>query len=73
MIGKVAPAFRSILTNSDGPLMDLFGQFVDNAPAPLDAPGPGHPASARWPRPMARPPTPQPLPANPFQTAEAHR
>ena len=28
LVGKLAPAFRSILSNSDGPLMDLFGQFV---------------------------------------------
>lgn len=27
LITKLAPAFRSILSNSDGPLMELFGQF----------------------------------------------
>jgi regulator of protease activity HflC (stomatin/prohibitin superfamily) len=27
LVGKLAPAFRSILSNSEGPLMDLFGQF----------------------------------------------
>ena len=30
-VGKIAPAFRSIMSNSDGPLMDLFGQFVKAA------------------------------------------
>jgi regulator of protease activity HflC (stomatin/prohibitin superfamily) len=35
LIGKLAPSFHSILTNSDGPLMDLFSQFTRNpAPAP---------------------------------------
>ena len=28
LIGKLAPAFRTILANSDGPLMELFGQFA---------------------------------------------
>ena len=28
LIAKIAPAFRSILSNSDGPLMELFGQFT---------------------------------------------
>ena len=28
LIGKLAPAFRTILSNSEGPLMDLFGQFT---------------------------------------------
>jgi hypothetical protein len=27
LVSKLAPAFRSIMTNSEGPLMDLFGQF----------------------------------------------
>jgi regulator of protease activity HflC (stomatin/prohibitin superfamily) len=28
LVGKLAPGFRSILSNSEGPLMDLFGQFT---------------------------------------------
>jgi regulator of protease activity HflC (stomatin/prohibitin superfamily) len=28
LVGKLAPGFRSILTNSEGPLMELFGQFL---------------------------------------------
>jgi regulator of protease activity HflC (stomatin/prohibitin superfamily) len=27
LVGKLAPAFRTILSNSEGPLMELFGQF----------------------------------------------
>lgn len=34
LIEKVAPAFRSIMTNSDGPLMDLFGTFSKPAARP---------------------------------------
>ena len=33
LVGKLAPAFRSILSNTDGPLMGLFGQF-SRAPEP---------------------------------------
>jgi regulator of protease activity HflC (stomatin/prohibitin superfamily) len=28
LVGKLAPGFRSILSNSEGPMMDLFGQFT---------------------------------------------
>ena len=28
LVGKLAPAFQSILSNSEGPLMDLFSQFT---------------------------------------------
>jgi regulator of protease activity HflC (stomatin/prohibitin superfamily) len=28
LIGKIAPSFHSILSNSEGPLMDLFSQFT---------------------------------------------
>ena len=28
LIGKLAPSFRTILSNSEGPLMELFGQFT---------------------------------------------
>lgn len=34
MIGKLAPSFQTILSNSDGPLMDLFGQFARPGPVP---------------------------------------
>src|SRR5262249_48040496 len=28
LLGKLAPSFRTILSNSEGPFMDLFGQFT---------------------------------------------
>lgn len=49
LIGKLAPSFRSILTNSDGPLMDLFGQFAKSAPKRRESsssPGAGSHASS---------------------------
>jgi regulator of protease activity HflC (stomatin/prohibitin superfamily) len=33
MVGKLAPAFRTILSNSEGPLMELFSQFSRPSPA----------------------------------------
>jgi regulator of protease activity HflC (stomatin/prohibitin superfamily) len=70
LVGKLAPGFRSILSNSDGPLMDLFGQFVKSSgrqpagPSPVVNPAPApKPASE-----AAR--TPE-LPQPPFASAEA--
>lgn len=37
LVGKLAPAFQSILSNSEGPLMDLFGQFTREAKLPTPA------------------------------------
>lgn len=43
LVSKLAPSFRSILTNSEGPLMELFGQFThpgsaaNHKPAPVSA------------------------------------
>lgn len=31
LVGKLAPAYRSILSNSDGPLMEIFRQMSSNA------------------------------------------
>ncbi len=31
LLGKIAPSFRTILGNSEGPLMDLFSQFTQRA------------------------------------------
>ncbi|WP_435017882.1 SPFH domain-containing protein [Tundrisphaera sp. TA3] len=54
LVRKVAPAFRSIMTNTDGPLMGLFDQFSAPSPRP-PSPAPG---------PVAAPaPTPTPAPA----------
>ena len=41
LIGKLAPSFQTILSNSEGPLMDLFSQFTERPevaalPAPVD-------------------------------------
>jgi hypothetical protein len=65
LVGKLAPAFRSILSNSDGPLMELFGQ--------LSQPGAGAPPRGASPG-LAEVPTPlhntpnasSTLPAQPF-------
>lgn len=32
LVGKLAPGFRSIMTNTEGPLMDLFSQFSREVP-----------------------------------------
>ena len=73
MIGKLAPAFRTILTNSDGPLMDLFSQFAADASAPTPV---STPAPSTAPGPLAGeggPGDPASIPSNPFSTAEANR
>ena len=64
LISKLAPSFRSIMSNSDGPLMDLFGQFVK----------PGTGTNANSPR-TARATAPPALeagelPNNPFTTSK---
>jgi regulator of protease activity HflC (stomatin/prohibitin superfamily) len=63
LVGKLAPGFRSILTNSDGPLMELFGQFVKPASrkGPATSPNPS----------TAGPPQAGDLPAPPFASSEA--
>jgi regulator of protease activity HflC (stomatin/prohibitin superfamily) len=44
LIGKLAPAFQTILSNSEGPLMDLFSQFTPgSAPANRSTPVAGRP------------------------------
>ncbi|RUL82777.1 SPFH domain-containing protein [Tautonia sociabilis] len=72
LLGKVAPAFRSILTNSDGPMMDLFGQFISDPSGPPPAPSPA-PSSAPGPMAGDESTDPDTIPVDPFQTAEAHR
>jgi regulator of protease activity HflC (stomatin/prohibitin superfamily) len=44
LLAKIAPSFRTILGNSEGPLMELFKQFTDRA-AP--APSQSRPAAGR--------------------------
>ena len=39
LIGKLSPSFRTILSNTEGPLMELFGQFTrESTPSPLRKP-----------------------------------
>ncbi len=71
LVGKLAPGFRSILTNSDGPLMDLFGQFVKHPERKQAEPSSpvAHPAPA--PKPAAEASRTPELPQPPFASAEA--
>jgi len=66
LVGKLAPGFRSILTNSDGPLMELFGQFVktskEKRPSPSESP-----STSTTPNVTQKPE----LPATPFLSTEA--
>ena len=73
LIGKLAPSFHTILSNSEGPLMDLFSQFTRN-PAPESQSGPvagrgeATPASASAPESIRRASTD--LPQHPFASEE---
>jgi regulator of protease activity HflC (stomatin/prohibitin superfamily) len=66
LVGKLAPGFRSILSNSEGPLMDLFGQFVKTST---------HKGSTAEVKPIAKPAAEAAraaeLPQPPFASAEA--
>jgi regulator of protease activity HflC (stomatin/prohibitin superfamily) len=59
LVGKLAPAFRTILGNSEGPLMDLFSQFTQQRPAKSRAQSP--PLAGPAPRPSVGP-TSSPVP-----------
>jgi regulator of protease activity HflC (stomatin/prohibitin superfamily) len=70
LVSKIAPAFRTILSNSEGPLMELFGQFTrvpethaTDRPAPRPASSPPRSAETR------NRPNPE-LPSEPFTRAE---
>ncbi|WP_152051933.1 SPFH domain-containing protein [Tautonia marina] len=79
LIGKLAPAFQSILSNSDGPFMELFGSFVSDTPTPgltpMPAPSPRSPDPSAGSDPLANgdTDTSESLPNNPFRTAETNR
>jgi regulator of protease activity HflC (stomatin/prohibitin superfamily) len=64
LVGKLAPSFRTILSNSEGPLMDLFGQFTS-------APGPRLPSSKATASAETRRATAVELPESPFSSPEA--
>ena len=38
LLGKIAPSFRTILGNSEGPLMELFSQFTQRPEKPRSLP-----------------------------------
>ena len=62
LLGKLAPSFRTILGNSEGPLMDLFSQFTRalRQAAVVAGRGPGLVATS-----TARRPAPRPRPHRP--------
>ena len=66
LVGKLAPGFRSILSNSEGPLMDLFGQFVKSSGRKAPAPSPNPD-----PKPTAEAARAVEIPQHPFNSAEA--
>ena len=62
LVGKLAPGFRSILSNSEGPLMELFGQFLRTSTGNRSTPTPNStPHTVRAAE----------LPDPPFSSAEA--
>jgi regulator of protease activity HflC (stomatin/prohibitin superfamily) len=72
LIGKLAPSFHTILSNSEGPLMDLFSQFT-RTPAPASRPTPvaDRPDSSAPPEPIRRAAAPSELPPEAFAPEEA--
>ena len=65
LVGKLAPGFRSILSNSEGPLMDLFGQFIKTSGRKASPESrPGQPPNSEATRAVE-------LPRQPFTSAEA--
>jgi hypothetical protein len=52
LLAKIAPSFRTILSNSEGPLMDLFSEFTRHSGKPRSLP-----ARAPGSRPSASPTT----------------
>jgi len=66
-VAKLAPGFRSILSNAEGPLMDLFGQFTrEGNPTRAASPPPAVTASGGA-------PAAGELPASPFTRTETRR
>lgn len=76
LIGKLAPSFQTILSNSEGPLMDLFSQFTRTpeagaSPRPAPAPAPLAAQPEPTPKPEGLAPPPLELPQSPFASEEA--
>ena len=77
LLEKLAPGFRSILSNSEGPLMELFGQFTKpveggRTAAPLANRGAGGGPSSAARRGEPKGPSSE-LPEQPFSRTEAPR
>ena len=74
LIGKLAPAYRSILSNSEGPLMDIFAQFVGDLGTSPEAESastaPDAAMASEAPESNSKDGTT--LPKDPFSTAEAN-
>lgn len=75
LIGKLAPAYHSILSNTDGPLMELFGSFVSDSPtpgrSPMPTPAPRSPDPSADSDPIAQAGSPSstlPLPTDLFRS-----
>ena len=67
LIGKLAPAYRSILSNSEGPLMNLFTQFTQEA---ASKPANTSPAATASTKPVEKPKSGSEIPDSPFATVE---
>ncbi len=67
LLAKIAPAFRTILSNSEGPLMDLFREFSRRPDSPR-SPSSGTPSG---PRTVAAPRTDRPASASSTTRAPA--
>jgi regulator of protease activity HflC (stomatin/prohibitin superfamily) len=79
LVGKLAPGFRSVITNTEGPLMDLFGRFQQPA-VPLRrnsttavATPPRSSATAAAPAPTPTSTSVESLPDRPFTHPEGSR
>ncbi|HEX8204358.1 MAG TPA: SPFH domain-containing protein [Isosphaeraceae bacterium] len=70
LLGKLAPAFHTILSNSEGPLMELFGQFSRSSSASPRRPA-AEPTVAAETTPVPPPSATAELPKNPFSTDRA--
>lgn len=66
LLGKLAPAYRTILSNSEGPLMELFGQFMSAGGTSAHSASPGATSSVTPPMSPPSPEAPSGLPDDPF-------
>ena len=68
LLAKIAPSFRTILSSSEGPLMDLFREFSRRPESGRSSPATGPPprtaAAARADRPGPASSQPRPSPAD---------